>query len=734
MSKNNCAGLRWVLAALLAFATWTSAPLAHADCATAVRAELSTFTTSVVQQATLDGKPFSQAKCPDDKQCSIAFFASSKPANAPSQPTGFEPVDNKWTPVGDVKGAKDCKDLWEYLFQRPATTTPTKPKSEAKGDTTKEAPSDAPSARSRDALKKATADRAPSAAPVAPAAPATVADNALSALKIAPHSYTTLTAAGAGQISADDVATEALQILGQIVVDRASAKGYAMIQDKLKTLLDCDPDPSDASKEPKTRFPATCAVIKTLRIQDIAMAPKALANALSLDMLNLLVSRAGMPKIGAQPPSAGAPAATQASVATAARVGAAVVTTPLAPAAPTTTSTCTNPEQVLGDALLGVAIALVTKSGQSQELAVKRALAALTDYVSCQPTVSSLSLAKQEAAYGVLALARCVADSNGTSAGIASCNVEDQLAALSAPDEVKPVASQLAEQLIQIVAAPKNEPILVQLALDTVAETTCMVLLDAAVPTLACPAVETITSLDKVAAVAFAEAFADAALNRDSARFTVLAADVVDLVWDKEQDKSNRRRALRLLAGLLDYAATYAQTPDAQGKTAADDAHQQRTKILESLTEDMSNRTGRTGETVFSLGGALRFVGGVRVATQTSGATFWGPFGLPLGLAMTHISEQGEKGWGFHLEADMVDLGNYLSLDDGPKVAKPVLGDAFAPGLSIGAAYGASMPFVITATGSYTPQFVLNPDRPDKHGSINLGISFGIHVPLIDLN
>jgi hypothetical protein len=54
--------------------------------------------------------------------------------------------------------------------------------------------------------------------------------------------------------------------------------------------------------------------------------------------------------------------------------------------------------------------------------------------------------------------------------------------------------------------------------------------------------------------------------------------------------------------------------------------------------------------------------------------------------------------------------------------------------MSIGLAYGASMPFVITATGSYTPQFVLNPNQPDKHGSLNVGVAFGIHVPLIDLN
>ena len=715
MSKIDRAVLRWTFAALLALATWVNAPAAQADCETAARAELSNFKAGVVQRATLGGKVLAQAKCSDDKNCSIVFFQSGNPSTAPAQPPGFSAVDGRWTPVGDVKGAADCKELSEFVFQKSATAPPPKqPLPGANADADNQGPPSL-SAKSKEALLAASADRAPAADA---AAASHVSDNALRAFKMAPRSYTALTANGRGHLGADDIAAEALQILGQIVVDRASAKGYALIQDKLKTLLECDPVSSDASKQSKTQFPATCAVIETLRIQDIAMAPKALANALSLDLLNLLVSRVGQQKLGEpagdkMTPASAAPAAPPAVAAAAAA--------------------CADPEQVLGNALLGVAIALVTKSGQSQALAVKRALAAVTDYVSCQPAVSTLSLAKQDAAYGVLVLARCVAQAKD-SGGLASCNVEDQLAELNAPEAVKPVASQLAEQLLQIVAAPKTDTALLRQTLDTVASTACMVLLDDAAPVLACPAAESITSLDKVAAVTFGAAFADAALDKDSARFTVLAAQVVDLVWAKEEDKSSKRRALRLLAGLLDYAATYANTPDTAGTAAADNAHQQRTKILESLTEDMSNRTGRTGETVVSFGGTLRLVGGVRVATQTSGATFWGPFGLPLGLAVTHISEQGEKGWGFHLEANMIDLGNYLSLDDGPKVAKPVIGDAFAPGLSIGAAYGASMPFVISATGSYTPQFVLNPDRPDKHGAINLGVSFGIHVPLIDLN
>jgi hypothetical protein len=86
------------------------------------------------------------------------------------------------------------------------------------------------------------------------------------------------------------------------------------------------------------------------------------------------------------------------------------------------------------------------------------------------------------------------------------------------------------------------------------------------------------------------------------------------------------------------------------------------------------------------------------------------------------------------MQLDAVDLGNYLALQDGPKVKKPDLGDACAPSLSVGLAWGVSLPFVAAATVGWTPQFVLDRTQPTKRGTLNLGLTFGLHVPLIDLN
>jgi hypothetical protein len=54
--------------------------------------------------------------------------------------------------------------------------------------------------------------------------------------------------------------------------------------------------------------------------------------------------------------------------------------------------------------------------------------------------------------------------------------------------------------------------------------------------------------------------------------------------------------------------------------------------------------------------------------------------------------------------------------------------------VGVGAAYGASMPVVLTANVSYTPKFANNPNRRDKRSAINAGLTFGIHLPLIDMN
>src|SRR5678815_298105 len=96
--------------------------------------------------------------------------------------------------------------------------------------------------------------------------------------------------------TAESIATEAVQVLGQIVADRASQAAYVLIQTRLLTQLKCpdnandDKAKDDKAKDNKaaaatTRFPNTCRVLASLRLQDIAMSPAELRAALVQDAL-----------------------------------------------------------------------------------------------------------------------------------------------------------------------------------------------------------------------------------------------------------------------------------------------------------------------------------------------------------------------------------------------------------------------------------------------------------------
>jgi hypothetical protein len=690
MEKNLGTGLRSLAATALGLALISHSPAVKADCKQAAEEQLKSFSNASILRATLStdaeptGKPLNaQGTCVEGKDCLVAFFhqGAKTPALPPAPGDGFVAIEKKWTAVAQFPNVKDCSNLVEYLFEKKAgpTTTPL----------ASEPPLPPPTERDFTASKTELLD-------------ATTADAALAALKKGRVRYTAPSAAGTGH-TASDGAAEALQILGQIVVDRASNKGYALLQARLKAALKC----SEARD-----FPKSCAVLGTLRIQDIAMAPEVLAKALAQDLLNLVKQRAAshLPAAAAGPKASGEPPGDG------------------------------EAEAKLREALFELALSLVTSNGLARDLALRTAISELTLYATQKAEVAKLPAAQQSAVLGALTFARCIALNNdGTSKALGNCNVEAELDALNPPEpKAKPAALELAQQLVALGAAEKSSNASARLALDTVAATACMVLQNDAAPKLECASIEATTALDEATQVAFAVAFADAILDKDAATFVVVAAKFVDLKWPSAadaDDRKSKRGALRLLTGLLDYAATYADKSD---DTSAEDKHGQRTKILESLTKDMTDRAGRGGDCIWSLAGALRAEGGARVATHGKNSTFYGPVGLPLGLAFDTVPDASD-GWGFHLQIDTVNLGNYLALDNGPKVKKPELGDVFAPGLTLGAGYGQDLPVVVGAFFSYTPQFVVDPGELDKHGdakrgSINFGATVGIHVPLLDMN
>jgi hypothetical protein len=203
---------------------------------------------------------------------------------------------------------------------------------------------------------------------------------------------------------------------------------------------------------------------------------------------------------------------------------------------------------------------------------------------------------------------------------------------------------------------------------------------------------------------------------------------------------------------VLQYAETYyrptavqqvgsSRVEAATDSDAVDDAHARRRKILESLTEEMTDRTGREADTLFSLGGSLRATGGVRfLSGEGRGVEFEGPLSLPLGLgAQIPLTKAG--GHGLHLEAGIVDLGRYVSIRD-RTVDRFDVADALAPSLSAGYYWGQQFPVFVALSGIYQPLFVAPgvpavEDRPavaESVGAWSLGLNLGVYVPLFDLN
>jgi hypothetical protein len=194
-----------------------------------------------------------------------------------------------------------------------------------------------------------------------------------------------------------------------------------------------------------------------------------------------------------------------------------------------------------------------------------------------------------------------------------------------------------------------------------------------------------------------------------------------------KDEKKALSRGLRLCGAILQYAETFSK-PGA--KEDAQALHERRTKILESLTREMTNREGREDDHIFSIGGSLRVVAGVRLDPNGEKSTFLGPLSLPLGFGF-------QSSQGFHLELSLFDLGQYLSYQRSPtglKVREPEPADALSPSLTVGWSWGKSFPFFVGLTAGYAPQYDFTTATTRSLGSINLGVTTGVYVPLFDLN
>ena len=158
------------------------------------------------------------------------------------------------------------------------------------------------------------------------------------------------------------------------------------------------------------------------------------------------------------------------------------------------------------------------------------------------------------------------------------------------------------------------------------------------------------------------------------------------------------------------------------------DLHEQRTKILESLTADMTDRTYRLGDDISP--SAARYA-----PPEESGSgnprAFYGPVSLPLGFALDTYFEG--KAHGFHFELTAIDLGQYLTFDNGGEVQTPNAAQGLAPGAGIAFFWGTSIPFTLGVNASYAPTYRPT-ETASRGGAFNLALSAAFYVPLFDFN
>jgi hypothetical protein len=532
-----------------------------------------------------------------------------------------------------------------------------------------------------------------------------------------------------------DAAQETLQILGQIVADRATAQAYALLKQKLMDLLKCQPDSTSTAG-----FNATCKVLVPLRMQDIAASGDAFLSAIVSDGLGFIEAK--IPFANAVDP-----------------IWASLVT--------------------------NVVVPLVTKVQRSPDASsVRQIVDALVTYADKGLPEVSLTQQERVVVVGVTAYLQCITPETAadTAQLLAACDIGANVSKLAGSDvAIIPAASLLAQDLVFVATPTKGSARpRIERAVDMAFGTMCMMVSTpipapveapapatppqgtaptttganpagpalpiAATPQLACmiPTAPPIKTAQD--ALALAQPIIDDAISGDTNALVTAIVQALQYVNSTIEDH-DKARAFALIGGLLEYTATYTQSSTSSPTSASmsgsgsgstsgsgSSLHSQRTQILESLTAMMTDRTGREGDVVASLGGSLRLVGGARVGLQEKGAAFFGPLSLPLGVAVTQIPATTGCRCGVHVEIDAVDLGQYLSWNQGASVATPQIEDALSPSTTVGVAFGPTMPFVIGVTAGYSPSFVLNTADPSSKGTFNLGVVVGVDVPLIDLN
>lgn len=239
--------------------------------------------------------------------------------------------------------------------------------------------------------------------------------------------------------------------------------------------------------------------------------------------------------------------------------------------------------------------------------------------------------------------------------------------------------------------------------------------------------------------------------QRDYGRAIVQTFDLVvekQCTEDKCEAPPEIKRALNLIGAVTSYLQVYDETKSSDPA----EAKEARKRAIEGLIDSATDRTGRGGKWIFSLGVSAGATGGIRWNPSADRGPFVSRYDayegrlasqwrIPLGFALQRIPFDGRH-TGYHFALTLADLGNFLRADDNADDIK--WNDFLQLGLQAGVTVGTkkhAIVFAIDASwspGTYGRKVVINDAGRDRFeqldGSFALGLTAAYYLPIFDLN
>lgn len=496
------------------------------------------------------------------------------------------------------------------------------------------------------------------------------------------------------------ITSEVLQVVAQVVVDRAMQAGWDILSEQLQDSLDCD--------QSTTPYAKTCDVLKKVEVQDVLASPTVLLEAAVQDFASIWYTRLH-DKISANP---------SLKIATEVTIGAAGFAT------------------LWGQNSKDTAVHMISDR-------VSREIANVV--ADACPTTDEKSPFDLPSTRALWAIGTCLIDTdkdkatgatiNGIANKLKVCDLTAKLglcfpkaevddATLAAAQRLRAAltstsAADIADGTMGFVVDGAANRMKERNGKEKTRDTACFAATDKKFDTDLCYSL-----IEHVGSVA------NGLIRQDWNKVTVGVVGTIQDYGALKGEKVSGTRFYTLLTSIGQYALTYTKpdpTDPSGTSKGTDAANKSRRDIIENLIKSTVNRNQRSGW-VWSLGGSFGLGGMYRhgIGEDTSGWS--GPFILPLGLGLDWYPIAHSVGP--HFQVGIFDLGQYVTFEDNHMVTvgTPDAKAAVAFSASAGLWFGPrNTPLFVGPYGGVAP-FVLKSGHPEYF----IGAMVAAYIPIFD--